>query len=128
MPLDVRRGPEKGSRADRYCLTIRPFTQMTSTKIQNRTPIGPSHARRNQLWKSTSICPSLAQVFQGEAQVSGSSGPRLVAFSVIYKYCERLTWFVTNLWRSLRWCRNCLVWANRDLRPYGFRVVDARPE
>jgi hypothetical protein len=56
VPLDMRHSPEKGSRADRYFLTIRPFTQMTSTKIQNRTPTGPSHARRNQLWKSTSIC------------------------------------------------------------------------
>lgn len=47
---------------------------MTSTKIQNRTPTGPSHARSNQLWKSTSICTALAQVFHREHRCRAGAG------------------------------------------------------
>jgi len=155
---------------------------MTSTKIQNRTPTGPSHARHNQIWKSTSICTPLAQVFHGEAPVSGRcrqsriiaqlgflEGESFDRSSLLFDerrttraratllaqfrsgvieteelpdgYAFRLPgdcrWvaiiaemIMTNqtIWRSRRWCRNCSVWANRDLRPCGSRVVGARPE
>ena len=50
MPLDMRHGPEKGFPGlPDSSLTIRPVTQITSRKIQNRTPMEASTPDANNV-------------------------------------------------------------------------------